>query len=495
VTRISLRGLPVEVVHHELASISGHAVPVAVSARVHALTGGNPLFVSELGRLLADDVAAGKPIDDTWPNEVPATVRALIRRRLGRLSPSTQDVLRAAAVVGREFAVAVVAAMVRAPAMACLAALDDADTAGLVEPSGVPGRQRFVHALIRDAVEADLASTEQVRLHRAAADALEAAVDRDVRPSAIAWHRAAAELAAPTDERDPTERLRAVEWARRAADEAMHRLAWEEAARLRRPDRVDELREPLASAQLQRFRAILASTRGRFADALEIAERGQSVFLRTGQAIAAAQHAGFRCSVGRFAGYPPDLADALAVSPDASGRFAGMGRVRSALVLAALGRTSEAAAEYRRLDPVTSWRLTGYLQLTAWALRLRVAVALRLLDDVAALVELLAPHRGLHAGGGLSYDGPIELAIGAGAAALGQLDSAEDHLTKTLDWSRAQDAPPFLVESAWSWPDRRDACPVGAHGRKPRAAHPHQAAPHQPHPGRGLDCDTADAPG
>ena len=62
-------------------------------------------------------------------------------------------------------------------------------------------------------------------------------------------------------------------------------------------DRVDELREPLATAQLQRFRAILASTRGQFADALEIAERGQSEFLRTGQAIAAAQHAGLRPAV------------------------------------------------------------------------------------------------------------------------------------------------------------------------------------------------------
>lgn len=234
VSSISLRGLPVEAVHHELASTSGHAVSVAVSARVHALTGGNPLFVSELGRLLADDVAADKQIDDGWPDEVPATVRALIRRRLGRLSPSTQGVLHAAAVVGREFAVAVVAAMVRASAMVCLEALDAAHAAGLVEQSGVPGRQRFVHALVRDAVKADLASTEQVRLHRAAADALETAVDREVRPSAIAGHRAAAELAAPIDQRDPTERLHAVDWAVRAVAEAMRRLAWEEAARLRR---------------------------------------------------------------------------------------------------------------------------------------------------------------------------------------------------------------------------------------------------------------------
>jgi predicted ATPase len=119
--------------HQQLESISGYAVDAALSARVHALTGGNPLFVSELGRLLAEDVAAGTPVDDAWPHEVPATVRALLRRRMGRLEPSTRAVLHAAAVVGREFPVAVVAAMVRAPAMSCLDELEAGQAARLVE--------------------------------------------------------------------------------------------------------------------------------------------------------------------------------------------------------------------------------------------------------------------------------------------------------------------------------------------------------------------------
>jgi predicted ATPase len=234
VSRTNLRGLAVGAVHQQLGSISGYPVDAALSARVHALTGGNPLFVSKLGRLLAEDVAAGTPVDDTWPREVPATVRALLRRRIGRLEPSTQAVLHAAAVVGREFPVAVVAAMVRAPAMTCLDKLEAGQAARLVEPSGVPGRQRFVHALVRDAVYADLPISERVRLHRACADALEAAVDREVQPSAIAGHRAAAELAVPTDQRDRAEALRAARWAARAADDALRRLAWEDAVRLRR---------------------------------------------------------------------------------------------------------------------------------------------------------------------------------------------------------------------------------------------------------------------
>jgi DNA-binding CsgD family transcriptional regulator len=210
----------------------------------------------------------------------------------------------------------------------------------------------------------------------------------------------------------------------------------------------DRLGEPVVAAQLLRLRAVLAATRGAFGDATDMAERAYTAMRRAGQTIADCQHAGFRASIGRFVGYPPDLADAVALPMDAAGPFAAMGRVRSALVLAGLGRRGDAAAEYRRLDPVASWRLPSYLRLTAWTLRLRVAVALAIPADTAALVELLAPHRGLHAGGGLSYDGPVELAVATGAAALGDLDNAAADLQVALTWSRRQGAGPFVAEAA-----------------------------------------------
>lgn len=646
--RLGLRGLPVEAVHDQLVSTSGQPVTAALSEKVCGLTGGNPFFVGELGRLLAEDVHAGTVIGDAWPYDVPTTVRVTIRRRLGRLEPQTRHVLRAAAVAGREFPVAVVAAMVRAPAMTCLDALDEARAAGFVEPIAVPGRQRFVHALVRDALDADLPTSQRARLHRAAADALEAGVDREVQASAVAGHRAAAELALPADQREPAEALRAADWARRAADEAMRGLAYEEAVRLRRlaldlggptlddlarcelllglaralqrsgelaasldacrqvaelaraldrpdlladaalvlhgvgdpalsrgllrlaedalaalgdgppatrarllaqlteahlylgdeqaadahsreslavaelagdrdtllvalgarrlaalspedadetltlADRVlslaggpgavrhafwahvwrvqawlirgrldlvareleelaacaDDLREPLTAAQLLRFRAVLASARGRFDDALDMAERAQVAFRRSGQSVSAGQHAGFRCSVSRFVGYSPDLADALAVPPDAAGPFAGLGRARHVLALAGLGRRRDAAAEYRRLEPVATSGLPRYLRLTAWSLRLRAAVAVEALSDVAVLVDRLTAYRGLHAGGGVSYDGPVELALGTGLSALGKLDDAEADLAAALASSRAQVASPFVVEAA-----------------------------------------------
>jgi DNA-binding CsgD family transcriptional regulator len=223
-------------------------------------------------------------------------------------------------------------------------------------------------------------------------------------------------------------------------------LVADELARL--DARADELREPLAAAQVLQLRAMLASAHGRFDDAIEMAERAQPTFLRSGQSVASLRHAAFRCSVGRFTGYPPDLTEALELPPDAGGPFTGMGRARSTLVLAGIGRHRQAATEYRRLEPVAGWRLPTYLQLTAWALRLRAAIAVEVLPDAAVLVDLLAPHNSLHAGGGLSYDGPVDLAVGAGAAALGQWDRAEGDLTAALSWSRAQDARPFTVEAA-----------------------------------------------
>jgi uncharacterized membrane protein YqaE (UPF0057 family) len=75
---------------------------------------------------------------------------------MDRLSPQCRHQLRAAAIVGREFSVALVAAVIGRPVLRCLVPLEEAVAAGLVEPAETPGRHRVVHALVRDAVEAGL---------------------------------------------------------------------------------------------------------------------------------------------------------------------------------------------------------------------------------------------------------------------------------------------------------------------------------------------------
>jgi len=212
---LEIRGLPAPDVARQLGALVGREVAEADAARVHARTGGNPFFVGELALLDPD-------------GPVPSSVRSAIGARLARLTPQTAAVLRAAAIVGREFRVAVVAAVVDAPVMECLAALDEAASAGLVEPLDPPVDHRFVHDLVRDAVEASLGTPERVRLHRSAAAAVEAAAAGRVEPwlADLARHWAVAAIAG--------ERAQAAAWIRRAADEAARLLAYEEAARLYR---------------------------------------------------------------------------------------------------------------------------------------------------------------------------------------------------------------------------------------------------------------------
>ena len=220
--QVELSGLPPSAVGEQLAALTGQRIDGAEAAQVHALTGGNPFFVIEVGRVLPARRVGGGIVPVT------ANVRDAIAARLGRLSPGCVRLLRAASIVGRDVPLSVLAAVLDVAPGDCLEPLDEARTAGLVEVGELPGHQRFVHALIRDAIEAGLSSTERVRLHRRAAEVLEVQSDRPRQPHLfdLARHWAVAAMGG--------EQLRAVAWIGRAADAALHGLAHEESARLYR---------------------------------------------------------------------------------------------------------------------------------------------------------------------------------------------------------------------------------------------------------------------
>jgi hypothetical protein len=95
-------------------------------------------------------------------------------------------------------------------------------------PGDRPGEYRFSHALVRSAVAARLSAAEQRRLHTAAADAIEALHEGDLRPplAQIARHRVAGSW--------PGDRAAAVAACQAAAEVAADALAFEEAVRLYR---------------------------------------------------------------------------------------------------------------------------------------------------------------------------------------------------------------------------------------------------------------------
>lgn len=249
VERLTLRLLSREAAGAQLVAIVGTAVPVETAERVHELAGGNPFLVTELAR----DIGEGRRIG------VPAGVREAVGRRLGRLSPRCRHELRAAAVLGSRFDLAVLAAVVGRPLLECLDPIDEATAAGLLEPADAPGEHRFVHPLVRDTVEAGLPAGERVRLHRAAVDAIgRHAGDRlDPYLADLARHWAVAAVAG--------ERAVAAGWIERAAGAAVRALAFEEGARLYRLA-LDTGHPDLDAAVRQRLLAALAAARFRAAD-------------------------------------------------------------------------------------------------------------------------------------------------------------------------------------------------------------------------------------
>ena len=87
---------------------------VELTVALHDVTGGNPLFLRELLRELDEQfvmVESTAELAETIASISPVGVRALVDRRLERLTEPARRVIRAAATVGRELAVDALAAI------------------------------------------------------------------------------------------------------------------------------------------------------------------------------------------------------------------------------------------------------------------------------------------------------------------------------------------------------------------------------------------------
>ena len=150
-------------------------------------------------------------------------MRDVVRARLRPLGAATQRLLALAALLGRDFAPALLARVAGVEPAEVAAALDEAERCGLVgvEP-GTSGRRRFAHGLIVETLAGDLPTLERARLHARIADLLEPLVATGVATlDEVAAHRFAA---APVEGVD-----KAVEHAQRAAERASERLGYEDA--------------------------------------------------------------------------------------------------------------------------------------------------------------------------------------------------------------------------------------------------------------------------
>ncbi len=188
---------------------------------LHAETEGNPFFASEVIRHLVESGALRRE-DGRWRATrplaalgIPEGIRDVIGRRLSRLSETTNEALRAASVIGREFELPELEAASGLAREVLLDAIDESGRARITaEVPGAPGRFAFAHALIRSTLYEELASAQRMRLHWRVGEVLERrhARDLDAHASAIAQHFAQGVLAG-----DP---LRAVDASLRAGARA-----------------------------------------------------------------------------------------------------------------------------------------------------------------------------------------------------------------------------------------------------------------------------------
>jgi hypothetical protein len=225
--RVALRGLTSADIEAYVATVSGSPPTRQVVERLHEITAGNPFFVGEVVRLLAaEETLAG--LDATIRDpllRIPEEVRVLIRRRVASLTREAVDVLRIAAVIGREFDLHLLQQTSRLTPAALLDVLREAVAVGVVaELPAMRRRYSFAHELVRETLYDDLRPARRLELHQEVGRLLEIVYGDDLDPhlSEIARHLY---LAAPLG--DPGQ---ALEYLVQAGDRASGLFAYEEAA-------------------------------------------------------------------------------------------------------------------------------------------------------------------------------------------------------------------------------------------------------------------------
>jgi DNA-binding SARP family transcriptional activator/tetratricopeptide (TPR) repeat protein len=162
-----------------------------VAAALRVETAGNPLYASQLirhwvesGRLDHTSVmASDRPAASE--EEVPPSLRDVVWSRVNALGADASRILTAASVIGIEFSEDVLVDMIGLPESVVVETLDTATRAGLLVDAGSVRRSaRFVHALVANALYADLGRSLRVRLHGQAARSLEQRTD-DIGPDVV----------------------------------------------------------------------------------------------------------------------------------------------------------------------------------------------------------------------------------------------------------------------------------------------------------------------
>jgi DNA-binding CsgD family transcriptional regulator len=286
--RLRLRGLSREDVGSFLEGVLGRPPAAELVAALHSQTEGNLLFLTEIVRFLVQEgvltpergslhTPSGQSAGTSVRVRIPEGIREVIGQRLNRLSQGCNHLLSIASVIGREFSLEEVSAVLDAEAEEhVVERLEEAVGARVIEePPQARGRYQFTHALIRETLYDELTTARRVRLHRRIGEALEHlyAAHLDPHLGQLAHHFAEAAQGGGAD--------KAVAYAVRAGGRSMALLAYEEAVRFYRMA-LDELElgDPMDAAERCRLQLALGAAQskaGEFPQARETLLRAAGV--------------------------------------------------------------------------------------------------------------------------------------------------------------------------------------------------------------------------
>lgn len=178
-TTLSLPPLDPKETADLLMGLAGRSVmPARAQQALLERSGGNPLYVTELMRLVAEQGSLDTADEDT-ELLLPDTVQAIIAARLDLLEPDDRLLLQAASVIGKVFWAGALSFLGAGESEGIRTSLRTLVSRELIRPvrrSSMKGQDEytFAHVLIRDVAYGQITRTERARLHGEVARWLEA---------------------------------------------------------------------------------------------------------------------------------------------------------------------------------------------------------------------------------------------------------------------------------------------------------------------------------
>jgi hypothetical protein len=233
--RVLLRGLNADEVRRMLGTIARQEVPWGLAEAVHRQTEGNPLFVQEVVRYLAEQGLI-KREEGHWRSSretplemaIPEGLRDVIGKRLSMLSAECNRLLAVASVIGREFSLDTLRGVVNVGEDEFVNTLQEAVRLSVLEERSQLGsiRYRFTHAFFRQTMYEELIAPQRLKLHQQVARSLETQYAKRLEEHAA---ELAEHFAQSTDAADLA---KAVSYGEMAAQRAVSVYAYGEAVRL-----------------------------------------------------------------------------------------------------------------------------------------------------------------------------------------------------------------------------------------------------------------------